>query len=181
MKKVYLFIFIFIFISIAGYSQTLNIEEKNTPLKINGLNLGDSRKEVINALGNNYMEELIEDESGYIGEDFYFWNYDNGNKVMIGKNSKKLLGITINNSNIKTSLGFKVGDKAKDVLERYRNKYDELVSIHTDEPVTGWFMVSKNIVLIFDFEEGDYSRVNDNINSNDKVKTIQLAYIKHFD
>ena len=149
-------------------------------IDLNGLNIGDSYEKTVEILGDNFEKELVIDESGYFGEDYYRLNYE-GIVINIGKDSKEIIGIIIESNEIETNLGFKVGDSAQEVLEEYRSNYDELVSIHTNEPVTGWFKVSDDMVLIFDFDKDNYSRVNDEVTSNSKIEAIELTYIKYFD
>ncbi|MTI49852.1 hypothetical protein [Sporosalibacterium faouarense] len=177
MKKLIILSLIIIIV----FSYSVFAGSQQPPLDLYGLSLGDSQSKVLNKLGNDYTEEYVDDVSNYVGEDYYIWHYDNGLDIYIGKNTKEIITITINESNVKTALNAKVGDNAQEVLKNYRKKYKELVDIHTDQPVNGWFKVSDDTLLIFDFDRNDLTRVNGPVTSNSKVATIELIYRSYFD
>ena len=140
-----------------------------------GLHLGDTETEVKNILGKNYSEEFCE-EGGYIGEPFFIREYKSGVRIILGKNSRKVLEIVVFKKSIPTEQGIEVRDSSEKALKLYRDKYKEFKGMYSDGRIPGWFMVEKNILLIFDFDLTDSNRTNEKMNSSSEVEEIVLAY-----
>jgi len=166
-------------------NEMINAETSNqdimTPSSLGGISLGDSLQTVVDVLGNNYTESTESDNAEYIGEDMTVWSYESGIVVSFGKTSGKVLRITSTSTDLKTNLGIKVGDAAKTVFETYKPLYEEAVSRHSDEMLTGWFLMEDGAVMIFDFDKSDGAVVNSNVTPDSSVEKIILAYWKHFD
>lgn len=142
---------------------------------IAGISLGDSRDKVREILGDEY-EETFQEEGGYFGESYYTWDYNKkGISFIIGKDSEKVLEIELTGGELSTNMGDNVGDTAKKVLEKYRAKFKEPISIHTDEKLAGWFDLGDTLLLIFDFDKDDGTPVNNNIQPDSKVEMIKLT------
>jgi len=142
---------------------------------IAGISLGDSSDKVKELLGDDY-KETEQEEGGYFGESYYVWDYsDKGIYFIIGKDSDKVFEIELYAGDLKTNMGDKVGDTAKDILDKYRAKYEEPTSIHSDEKLEGWFDLGDTLLIIFDFNKDDESLVNDKIQPDSKVEIIKLT------
>jgi hypothetical protein len=160
-----------------------NDEGKDAALSvpsIGGIYLGNTKQQVIQVLGDNYMETVCEEE-GYYGEKQVIMEYDSGITVIVGAKTLKVLDVTAQSPNFPTDLGAKVGDSAYSVLEMYRKKYEEFESMYVDGKNIGWFIVDDGIFLIFDFDKDDGMLFNETVDAQSKVELIKLAYIMHFD
>ncbi|MDN5361817.1 MAG: hypothetical protein PWP70_864 [Moorella sp. (in: firmicutes)] len=155
-------------------------EETAARTSIAGIHLGDSRDDVKKILGNKY-KETVNEEPAYYGEGQYIWKYDQGIEIVIGKDSLKVLDITVYTPVWKTNLGAKVGDSAKDVLAKYRAKYKEPQSRHGEGTLQGWFEVEDGGYLIFDFDKSDGSLVNRTIKNDSRVEMIKLIHSFYLD
>lgn len=155
------------------------IEEDKIP-SIGGISLGDSVEKVNSILGTEYTSKAIED-GGYFGEPYYERTYNKGLKLIIGKNSGKVLQIMSTDPNAATELGIKISDPSETILQRYRTKYKEPVSPHGAGTLQGWFEVENGQLMIFDFDAEDESMVNEKIDPNSKVERLILAYSKFLD
>jgi hypothetical protein len=155
--------------------------ETKTPESLGGVCLGDSLEKVTSVLGQAYTETLITDEAGYIGEDMIELMFESGITVTLGKESGEVIRVVSQSPGFETYLGIEVGDEAKTALDKYRSTYKEVVSRHSNNTLPGWFNVGQEIIVIFDFDREDETRVNDDIMPNSVVQEIVLAYWKHFD
>jgi hypothetical protein len=150
-------------------------EIDTSKIGIAGISLGDSKDKVKEYLGDDY-KEIYQEEGGYFGEAYYVWDYSNkGITFIIGKDSGKVLEIELTGGELSTNMGDKVGDTAKDILEKYRAKYKEPTSIHTNEKLEGWFDLGDTLLIIFDFDKDDGSLVNGKIQPDSKVEMIKLT------
>ena len=130
---------------------------------LGGITLGDSSRNVVNALGNDCTKIDEPDNAGIIGEDMTIWRYESGISVTIGKTSDKVLRIASVSPDFKTDLGIKVSEDINTVYEAYKPLYEEAVSRHSDEVLEGWFLVGNEAVIIFDFNKSDDAVVNSSI------------------
>jgi hypothetical protein len=146
-----------------------------------GIALGDPATEVIRLFGRMYEEDLYFADEGYYGEDVAFWDYNDRIFFTIGQSTQKVLRIDVRVGAYETNLGVRVGQRAADVLPSYRSFYPELVSIHTDEAVPGWFQVENGGLIIFFFNDGGEPLFGVPIPDNAVVEGITLAYEEHFD
>lgn len=155
------------------------LEEDKIP-SIGGISLNDSTEKVTNILGSEFTVKDIE-EGGYFGEPYYERTYNNGMKLIIGKDSGKVLQIMSTSVNTPTEMGVKIGDASSLVLQQYRAKYTEPVSLHGAGTLEGWFEVGDGQLLIFDFDASDDTMVNQKIEPDSKVERLILAYSKFMD
>lgn len=151
------------------------------PGSLGGVCLGDSPEEVASILGRDYTEALEEDISGYFGEDLIVWNFNSGIVVRFGKQSNKIIRVTSQSTDFQTDMGIKTGDTIESVYEKYVPKFNEAVSRHTGETLTGWFHIGDDRLVVFDSDINDNTRVNSNEDMDYHVEEIVLAYWKHFD
>ncbi len=159
----------------AGESQ----DEEITP-NIGGIHLGDTRTQVTDVLGNDY-EEVFEEEGGHFGEPYYILDYQEGVKIIIGKDSGKVMQIDVTAPGMATDMGVQVGDKAADAIAKYREKYSEPESIHSGEKLVGWFEVGEGALVILDADRDDETIVNPEITSDAEVEMIRLVYSRYID
>jgi hypothetical protein len=146
-----------------------------------GIALGDPATEVIRLFGRLYEEDFFFADEGYYGEDVAFWNYQERIFFTIGQATQKVLRIDVTVGDYETNLGSRVGQRAMDVLPKYRGLYPQLVSIHTDGEVPGWFLVENGGLLIFNFNDGEEPLFGVPIPDNAILAGITLAYHEHFD
>lgn len=146
---------------------------------LGGIKIGDSESKVFEILGNEF-EETVYDEALSLGEPFVKRFYKNGMMVVIGTDSKKVLEISTSSAATSNNLGFKVGDKAEDVLTYYRSKYKEAQSNQGDGKLIGWFILKDQELVIFNFEKGD-SMVNKDIKPDSVIERIRLTNMKYMD
>lgn len=149
---------------------------QNIRPSISGVHLGDTRQQVIAALGKNYKETAPSGEMGHFPEQVYRWDYD-GIKVFIGADSGKVWEIYATAPaaiKVVTNLGIKMGDSAEKVFEAYRSKYVEPESIHGGT-LYGIFKVEGAAALAFNFDTdpAEYPR---KIQPDNKVTGIMLTY-----
>lgn len=164
-------------------------ENPNTPVQnsvensgkpsIAGISLGDSVSKVEMILGENY-ENTLHEEMGHFGEAYFVREYE-GISFIIGKDSQKVLEIDVTSDEYETWLGDKIGDSAGDVLAKYREKYTEPETIHSDGKLLGWFELGDGLVIIFDFDKDDQMIINTEINDDSKVELIKLADMRYMD
>lgn len=147
---------------------------------IAGICLDDSAEIVDMILGDDY-EETFSDIEGHFGEPYNLREYSDGLSIIIGKNSGKVLEIELTSQNYETWLGDKIGDTAGKVLTKYREKYTEPETVHSDGKLEGWFDVGNGIILIFDFNKEDNMIVNMDIASDSKVELIKLTKMQYLD
>lgn len=138
--------------SLPGSEINSNNQEEPPEEKISlaGISLGDSQGKVIAVFGDQYTERYNE-EPGYYGEPQLFLNYDSGLRIIIGSESKKILDILVDASEFTTGSGEKVGDNAQEVLDKYREQFDEFQGENSDGKLVGWFKVDEESLIIFDF------------------------------
>ncbi|AGA69138.1 hypothetical protein Desdi_1649 [Desulfitobacterium dichloroeliminans LMG P-21439] len=140
---------------------------------ISGVHLGDTREQVIAALGKNYKETAPSGETGHFPEQVYRWDYD-GYKVFIGEKSGEVLEITASSPEAITNLGVKMGDSADKLFAAYRSNYIEPESIHGGT-LYGIFKVEGAAALAFNFDT-DPAQYPREIKPNNKVTGMTLTY-----
>lgn len=156
-----------------------NPDSKEETISLGGISLGDSQEKVLEVLGDQY-EERYNEEPAYYGEPQLFFNYDSGINVILGADSKKVLEVNVEKPEFSTGTGEKVGDQAQEVLDKYRGRFEEFQGANSDGKLIGWFQLDKEKLIIFDFGQFQGTEVK-NPTDQDTIKTIRLAYIKHFD
>lgn len=157
-------------------NETIN---ENLP-SIAGVCLDDAAEIVDMILGDDYEQTFSEIE-GHFGEPYYIRNYNDGLSILIGQNSGKVLEIELTSTNYETWQGDKIGDTADKVLSKYREKYTEPETIHSDGKLEGWFDIGNGIILIFDFNKDDNMIVNKDIAPDSKVELIKLTKMQYLD
>jgi len=148
--------------------------------KIAGITLNMTKNEVLSLLGKDYHEEYVE-EGFYYGESYSVWNYPTGISLLIGAETEQVLEIAVTSPDFPTVLGAKVGDKAKDVLAKYGEKYPVPESIHGSGKLIGWFNLADHDLIIFDFDLEDGSTFNEDVQPDSPVEQIKLTNWKYFD
>jgi len=156
-----------------------NLGNESLP-SIAGICLDDAAEIVEMILGNEY-EESFSDIEGHFGEPYYIRTYNDGLSIIIGQNSGKVLEIELTSTEYETWLGDRIGDTAEEVLSKYRKKYTEPETIHSDGKLEGWFNVGNGIILIFDFNKEDNMIVNTDISPVSKVELIKLTKMQYLD
>jgi len=147
---------------------------------IAGICLDDAAEIVEMILGDEYEESFSHIE-GHFGEPYYIRNYGDGLSIIIGQNTGKVLEIELSSTKYETWLGDRIGHAAEEVLTKYRKKYTEPETIHSDGKLEGWFDLGKGIVLIFDFNKDDNMIVNTDITPDSKVELIKLTKMQYLD
>ncbi len=145
---------------------------------IAGISRGDSKDKVIETLGDDY-EEQVSEEAGYFGEPYTRMTYQNVS-VIVGNNSNKVLEIETSSPDAETSLGFKVGDDAQDVLDEYEAKYETPKSRQDNTRLTGWFLIKDNDLVIFNFDN-DGTLINEKVEPGAKVERIKITSFDYMD
>lgn len=147
---------------------------------LGGIKLGDSKEKVIQSFGTDYKETIFAEDVS-LGEPFVKLSYSNGTTVVLGSNTNNVLEIETNSPSINNNLGFKIGDKAQDVLDNYRSKYKEPESNQGDGKLIGWFLINdQKELVIFDFDK-DESWGNVNTKPEAEVERIRLTNFKYMD
>lgn len=187
-KKIILAILIVTVIAVSGCSQEKkpqegskqeeNIQDK-TP-GIGGIHIGDSKDKVVEILGTDY-KETVQEESGYFGEPYILMEYKDKAQVVVGRDSEKVFEMVSYTSDLATNIGVKVGDTAKDALDKYCSKYEETQSIHTGGKLTGWFNVENGAIMILDFNKNDEMLINENVTPESKIEMIKLTHSNFVD
>lgn len=152
---------------------------QNIKPDIAGVRLGDTRDQVVAALGSDYQESLLA-EPGHFPEQVLMWDYAQGYQVIIGQESGKVLEISATAPAAKTNLGVQIGDAAGKVFAVYRPHYLEPESIHGGK-LYGIFKVEGAAALCFDFTgtgAGQYPR---QIPLDAQVERMKLTYPVHLD
>lgn len=152
---------------------------QNIQPSLAGIKRGDSMEQVINTLGSNYSQTIFDDYSS-LGEPFKKLKYSTGVEVVLGSNTGKVLEITTTSPDTTTNLGFKVGDKAQDVLVAYRAKYSEPNSRHEDTKLIGWFIIKDQDLIIFNLGQKD-SLGNTQIKPDAKIERIIITNFNYMD
>jgi len=152
---------------------------RNIKPAISGLHLGDSKAQMIAALGSADKETPPSDETMSFPEPVYHYSYQEGYEVFIGQNSREVLEILAQRPGAETNLGVGVGDTASNVFEVYRGKYMEPESIHGGK-LYGVFKVEGAAALAFHFDNG-LGMTRDDINPDSKVTGITLTYPNNMD
>ncbi len=145
------------------------------------ISLGDPVDEVLLRFGSMYEETVIDDEAGYFGEPINYWNYQDRIGFMVGVTTQQVLRIDVFDSGYYSNLGAYIGQKASEILPVYREYYEELVSIHTEAVVPGWFLVEDDKLLILRFSDGSEASFGDPIPDDALLVEMSLAYLEHFD
>lgn len=146
---------------------------KNIRPDISGVHLGDTKEQVIAALGKDYTETPPGEETIYFPEKVYRWDYD-GYKLFIGEESGKVLEVIATSPQAITNLGVKIGDTSVEVFEAYRPKYIEPESVHGGI-IYGLFKVEGAGALYFNFDLKEGQMLKD-IKPENKVERIILTY-----
>ncbi|ATW26871.1 hypothetical protein [Candidatus Formimonas warabiya] len=154
-------------------------QERTGKTSLGGISLGDSREKVQKVLGDRFTE-TINEEPGYYGEPQIICRYDSGINIMVGKDSQKVLDVSVDTPEFPLDSGVKVGDNGLEVLKKYRAQYDEFQGANSDGKITGWFKIEDESLLIFDFD-GNNGALKPSVTDRSLVTTIRLAYSKHFD
>ncbi|SCY73843.1 hypothetical protein [Alkaliphilus peptidifermentans] len=149
---------------------------QSSKIALGGIHLGDSMSRVVEILGLGFDETIIHDDADYIGEDLIEWTYKEGITVSFGVKSKSVLKIVLSSSAFETEMGAKVGDNATEVFGIYDDLYDKMISRHSDDILIGWYIPEEYIVLIFDTDKNNYTRVNGKISMDSNVEEIVLQY-----
>ena len=160
-------------------SEDLDQNNKAIP-SLGEISLGDSHVTVVEVLGSGFTETTETDYTGTYGEDLTVLNYESGIVVNIGKTSGKVVKVISTSPAFQTDLEIKVGDDAKTAFETYEPLFEQAVSRHRDEALTGWFII-ENVIVIFDFDKSDNELTNKEISPDPRVEQIVLAYWEHFD
>ena len=167
-------------IETAPPAQTENGTTAEFKPELGGIRLGDSKDKVIQAFGTDYEEDFFDDDYPF-GEPYKIMDYDNGITVVLGADSNTVLEIATSSPETTTNLGFKVGDRSQEVLDEYRAKYEEPQSRHSDDTLTGWFIINDEYeLIIFKFDTDD-TLVNENVEPDDRIETIKLTNFKYMD
>jgi hypothetical protein len=145
-----------------------------------GIALGAAKEEVVQKLGDNYDEEYHE-EGAYYGESYYFWEYPQGIRLLIGANTNKVLQIFVTSPDYVTALGAKVGDTYQDVRAKYEGKYAVPESRHGSGRLEGWYELPNYDVIIFDFDLEDDSVFNLEVQPDSQVEQIILTNWNYLD
>lgn len=152
---------------------------RNIKPAISGLHLGDSKAQMVAALGSAYKETPPSDETMTFPEPVYRYSYQEGYEIFIGQNSGEVLEILAQRPGAETNLGVRVGDTAASVFKVYRGKYMEPDSIHGGK-LYGVFKVEGAAALAFHFDNGQ-GMTRDDINPDSKVTGITLTYPNNMD
>ncbi|MFY9173881.1 MAG: hypothetical protein WAO24_00830 [Peptococcia bacterium] len=145
-----------------------------------GIKLGDPLELVLEILGNEYTESVVNEPYPF-GEAFITMEYENGIKLIVGKDSKLVFEMETTSQDTPTNFGVKVGDKAEDALAKLRAFYEEAVSNHSDDTLVGWFLLEDLDLIILNFEKDDIL-VNDPIvKPGALVERIKLSNFFYMD
>lgn len=152
-------------------------EATNEEPSLAGVYLGENKTKVIELFGYDYQEELVIDNAGYYGQNYYILTYKDNAEFRINSDSEEVVWITLFSNEMAGPNGVMVGDTAESVLEGFDAKYDKVISPHSSEPILGWFIVGNDgEVLIFDFESEDNARLNLELKDNSKLQSITLTF-----
>lgn len=147
---------------------------------LGGIKLGDPKEKVFQTFGTDY-EQTAFDEDYSLGEPFVKLHYNNGITVVLGSKSNSVLEIESSSPSTPSNLGFKIGDRAQDVLTNYRSKYKEPNSNQGDGKLTGWFLINdQQDLVIFDFDKNQ-SWGNVDIKPDAQVERLRLTNFKYMD
>lgn len=149
------------------------------PVSLGGIYLGMSLKDLDELQTAEYTDTL-EEEGGYFGQNIIFRQYENDCHVVIDKATGKVLQIDVSSPEYPTDRGFKVGDPAMEVLEDYRQDYEEWVGNQSPEKLVGWFLVDDETLLIFSSKE-NLERFNEDLTEDSKIFGITLGSPRYFD
>lgn len=167
------------YIEVDANGQSSHKVTRNIKPAISGVHLGDSKAQMIAALGSAFKETPPSDEIMNFPEPVYRYSYQEGYEVFIGQDSGEVLEILAQRTGAETNLGVKVGDTAARVFEVYRGKYMEPDSIH-DGKLYGIFKVEGATALAFHFDI-EPSGTRDDITPDSKVTGITLTYPNNMD
>ena len=163
-----------------GYKETdsrgkeSNKTTKNIRPSISGVHIGDTKEQVIVALGKDYKETQPAEDTMTFPEPVYRLTYTNGYDVFIGKDSGGVIEIMATYTEAETNLGVKIGDKAEKVFAIYRPKYIEPESIHGGK-LYGVFKVEGATAIFFRFNLAEGVMLGD-IKPENVVVSIDLTY-----
>ncbi len=149
------------------------------PVSLGGIYLGMSLEELDQLQTAGYSDRL-EAEFAYFGENIIFRQYDNGCHVVIDKDTGKVLQIDVSSQDYPTDRGFKVGAPALEVLEDYRQDYEEWVGNQSPDKLVGWFLIEEETLLIFSSKE-NLERFNEELTEDSQIYGITLGSPRYFD
>jgi hypothetical protein len=150
---------------VVSNSKDSHLEESKFDMNINipslgGIHLRDTQDSVLKLLGTEYIENTVIDDAGIWGEDLISWSYNEGIEIHFGSDSKIVRSIIAKSEKYETNMKAKVGDRAESIFSLYDEQFKELFSIHDEIPLRGWYEVAEGIIMIFDFDSDDNTRVN---------------------
>lgn len=160
-----------------GKGQDVETDQRASLGKIH---LGDPFSQVEQHLGKDYKETL-HDEPGHFTEPWYSREYNKGIKVVVGKNSGKVLEIDALAADFTTNLGAKVGDTAERIRDLYATKYKPFESRQGDGPLEGFYLLDEDLVIVFDYNKDDNQLFNTNVKPDSKVEMIRLTHSQYLD
>jgi hypothetical protein len=146
---------------------------------LGGIYLGMSVEELDKIVKAEYSEEFVE-EGGYFGENIIYRHYTNGCDLVIDEESGEVLQVDVYSAEYPTNLGVKVGHHSMQVINNYREDYEEWVGNQSPEKLAGWFLVEPETLLIFSSQE-NRERYNGNLTEDSKIYGITLGRPQYFD
>jgi len=153
--------------------------QESTP-GLGGIHLGDDFTKAEELLGKDYKETLNE-EQGHFSEAYYLREYSKGITLIVGKDSNKILEISVYSPDYPTNLGVKVGHTAEKVSQVYSAKYKLMESRHGYGLLEGFYLVEDGMVMIFDYNKGDNQIVNSEVKPDSQVEMIRLTRAEYLD
>lgn len=143
---------------------------------IGGIRLKYRMEQVSEILGKDYT---VSEWSNYT-ETEKLWTYKDGIKIFFI--SDRVSRIELVSPKYGTDFNIRVGDGAKESIDKCKKIYKEFVSIHSSngEPNLGWFESMNQEVIILHFNKnGD--RFNDGIDVNNKKVKVEKIELSIYD
>lgn len=147
---------------------------------LGNIHLGDPFSQAEKILGKDYQETFY-DEPGHFPEAWYSREYKQGIRLIVGKDSGKVLEIDAIAADFATNLGAKVGDTAERIKDVYADKYKPFESRHGEGPLEGFYLLEDGQLMIFDYNREDNQLVNTNVKPDSKVEMIRLTQSQYLD
>ncbi|SHN63867.1 hypothetical protein [Desulfitobacterium chlororespirans] len=147
---------------------------------LGNIHLGDPFSQAEKILGKDYQETFY-DEPGHFPEAWYSREYKQGIRLIVGKDSGKVLEIDAIAADFTTNLGAKVGDTAEKIKDVYADKYKPFESRHGEGPLEGFYLLEDGQLMIFDYNREDNQLVNANVKPDSKVELIRLTQSQYLD
>lgn len=145
-----------------------------------GVSLGN-KLDSINGRFGDIVKTTKQEESGYYGTKVNEVIFSDKTSMIVERSTDKILTITVEDSKHETNFGIKTGDTLKSVKAKYGADYKLFKGYNSPDYITGWYMVEKDELMIFDFIKNDGSHYNENIDNSDKVISITLSNPNYFD